>query len=156
MSTDKIIFGAGCFWGVEAAFRRNKGVTNVTCGYSGGHTANPTYAAVCAGTTGHIEVVLVKYDNDEISLEALLNEFWNCHNPTTKDRQGPDIGEQYRSVIFYFTPEQERSARESKDKLEISRRWQDPIVTQILPASQFYAAEEYHQNYFAKRGMVFK
>ncbi|MER2513840.1 MAG: peptide-methionine (S)-S-oxide reductase MsrA [Nitrosomonas ureae] len=153
MSTDKIIFGAGCFWGVEAAFRRNKGVTDVTCGYSGGHTANPTYAAVCTGTTGHIEVVLVKYDDDEISFEALLNEFWNCHDPTTKDRQGHDIGEQYRSVIFYFTPEQERAAREFKDKLEISRRWQDPIVTQILPASQFYDAEEYHQNYFAKRGV---
>ncbi|ALQ52211.1 peptide-methionine (S)-S-oxide reductase MsrA [Nitrosomonas ureae] len=156
MSTNKIIFGAGCFWGVEAAFRRNKGVTNVTCGYSGGHTVHPTYAEVCSGTTGHIEVVLVEYDDDEISFEALLNEFWNCHDPTTQDRQGFDIGEQYRSVIFYFTPEQERSARESKDKLEISRRWRDPIVTQILPASQFYDAEEYHQNYFAKRGGVFK
>ena len=152
MNTNKIIFGAGCFWGVEAAFRRNKGVTNVTCGYTGGHIANPTYAAVCAGTTGHIEVVLVEYDDDEISFEALLNAFWNCHDPTTQDRQGPDIGEQYRSVIFYFTPEQERSAREAKDKLEISRRWQDPIVTQILPVSQFYDAEEYHQNYFAKHG----
>lgn len=156
MSTHKIIFGAGCFWGVEATFRRNKAVTNVTCGYSGGHIANPTYTAVCAGTTGHIEVVLVEYDDNEISLEALLNEFWNCHDPTTQDRQGPDIGEQYRSIIFYFTPEQERSARESKDRLEISRRWQDPIVTQILPASQFYDAEEYHQNYFAKRGVMFK
>ncbi|PXX14678.1 peptide-methionine (S)-S-oxide reductase [Nitrosomonas ureae] len=156
MSTNKIIFGAGCFWGVEAAFRRNKGVTNVTCGYSGGHTVHPTYAAVCSGTTGHIEVVLVEYDDDKISFEALLNEFWNCHDPTTQDRQGFDIGEQYRSVIFYFTPEQERLARESKDKLEISRRWRDPIVTQILPASQFYDAEEYHQNYFAKRGGVFK
>ncbi len=152
MAANKIIFGAGCFWGVEATFRRNNGIKNVTCGYSGGHTTNPTYTSVCAGTTGHVEVVLVEYDDNEISFEALLNEFWNCHNPTTQDRQGPDIGEQYRSVIFYFTPEQEKSARESKEKLERSKRWQDPIVTQILPASQFYNAEEYHQNYLAKHG----
>jgi len=153
MSTNKIIFGAGCFWGVEAAFRSNKGVKNVTSGYSGGHTANPTYAAVCAGTTGHAEVVLVEYDDNEISFETLLDKFWNCHDPTTQDRQGPDVGEQYRSVIFYFTPEQEKSARDSKEKLETSQRWRNPIVTQILPASQFYNAEDYHQNYFAKHGI---
>lgn len=153
MTASKIIFGAGCFWGVEATFRRIKGVTNVICGYSGGHMVNPTYTAVCTGTTGHIEVVLVEYDSTDISFEALLDKFWNCHDPTTQNRQGPDIGEQYRSVIFFFTPEQEKSAKEFKDKLQTSKRWQDPIVTKILPAGQFYAAEEFHQDYFAKHGI---
>lgn len=153
MTASKIIFGAGCFWGVEATFRRIKGVTNVICGYSGGHMVNPTYTAVCTGTTGHIEVVLVEYDSTDISFEALLDKFWNCHDPTTQNRQGQDIGEQYRSVIFYFTPEQEKSAKEFKDKLQTSKRWQDPIVTKILPAGQFYAAEEFHQDYFTKHGI---
>ncbi|PSJ18512.1 peptide-methionine (S)-S-oxide reductase MsrA [Nitrosomonas supralitoralis] len=153
MTASKIIFGAGCFWGVEATFRRIKGVTNVICGYSGGHTVNPTYTAVCTGTTGHIEVVLVEYDSTDISIENLLDKFWNCHDPTTQNRQGPDIGEQYRSVIFYFTPEQEKSAKEFKDKLQTSKRWKDPIVTEILPAGQFYVAEEYHQDYFTKHGI---
>ncbi|PXW89653.1 peptide-methionine (S)-S-oxide reductase [Nitrosomonas sp. Nm84] len=153
MATDKIIFGAGCFWGVEATFRNIKGVVNVTCGYSGGHTDNPTYEAVCTNTTGHIEVVLVEYDPAEVGLEVLLEYFWNCHDPTTQDRQGPDIGSQYRSVVFFFTPEQERIAEESKNRLQASGRWQDPVVTQILPAARFYVAEAYHQNYFKKRGI---
>ncbi len=153
MAIHKIIFGAGCFWGVETAFRRIQGVTSVTCGYSGGHTDNPTYEAVCADTTGHIEVVLVEYDPAEVDFEILLEHFWNCHNPTTLNRQGPDIGTQYRSVIFYFTPEQQAAARESRNRLQNSGRWQDPVVTEILPATRFYVAEEYHQNYFNKRGI---
>ena len=153
MVTSKIIFGAGCFWGVEATFRNIKGVTNVTCGYSGGHTDNPAYEAVCTNTTGHIEVVLVEYNPTEAGLEILLEHFWNCHNPTTQDRQGLDVGSQYRSVIFFFTPEQELIAQESKNRLQHSGRWQDPVVTQILPATRFYVAEAYHQNYFKKRGI---
>lgn len=153
MTISKIIFGAGCFWGVEAAFRRIQGVTNVTCGYSGGHTDNPTYEAVCTDTTGHVEVVLVEYDPAEVDFEILLEHFWNCHNPTTPNRQGPDIGTQYRSVIFYFTPEQQAAAQDSRNRLQQSGRWQDPVVTEILPATRFYVAEEYHQNYFSKRGI---
>ena len=153
MATSKIIFGAGCFWEVEAAFRRIKGVTDVTCGYSGGHTDNPTYEAVCTGTTGHIEVVLVEYDPAELALKTLLDHFWNCHNPTTQDRQGSDIGTQYRSAIFFFTPEQEMAAKESMNRLQNSGQRQDPVVTSILPASQFYDAEEHHQNYFNKHGI---
>ncbi len=153
MATSKIIFGAGCFWGVEAAFRRIRGVTNVTCGYSGGHSEHPTYEAVCSNTTGHIEVVLVEYDSGAVSLETLLEFFWNCHNPTTQDRQGYDVGTQYRSVIFFFTPEQETIAQASMHQLQQSGRWQDAVVTKILPAAQFYVAEEYHQNYFNKHGI---
>ncbi|MCE7913096.1 MAG: peptide-methionine (S)-S-oxide reductase [Nitrosomonas sp. PRO4] len=153
MATEKIIFGAGCFWSVEAIFRAIQGVTNATCGYSGGHTDNPTYEEVCSDTTGHIEVILVEYDSSQVSFEVLLDHFWNCHNPTTMDRQGPDIGSQYRSVIYFFTPEQECIALASRDKLQNSGRWQNPVVTKILPASQFYKAEEYHQNYFKKRGI---
>lgn len=153
MAINKIIFGAGCFWGVEATFRRIKGVTNVTCGYSGGQSDNPTYEAVCSNTTGHIEVVLVEYDTAEVALETLLDHFWRCHNPTTLDRQGPDIGTQYRSVIFFFTPEQESIAQESKSEVQNSGRWQNPVITKILPVTQFYVAEEYHQNYFKKHGI---
>ncbi len=153
MAINKIIFGAGCFWGVEAAFRRIEGVTNVTCGYSGGRTDNPTYEAVCSNTTDHIEVVLVEYDPAEVAFETLLDHFWHCHNPTTQDRQGLDIGTQYRSVIFFFTPEQETIAQESKNGLQNSGRWQDPVITKILPVTQFYVAEEYHQNYFKKHGI---
>jgi peptide-methionine (S)-S-oxide reductase len=153
MATSKIIFGAGCFWGVEAAFRRIRGVTNVTCGYSGGHSEHPTYEAVCSNTTGHIEVVLVEYDSAAVSLETLLEHFWNCHNPTTQDRQGYDVGTQYRSVIFFFTLEQETIAQASMHQLQQSGRWQDTVVTKILPAAQFYVAEEYHQNYFNKHGI---
>lgn len=153
MAANKIIFGAGCFWGVEAAFRRIKGVSGVTCGYSGGHTDNPTYTAVCTSITGHIEVVMVEYNPAEVVFETLLDSFWNCHNPTTPDRQGPDIGTQYRSAIFFFTPEQEIAAKESKHRLQSSGRWHDPIVTRISTAGHFYVAEEYHQNYFNKHGI---
>ncbi|MBP6057341.1 MAG: peptide-methionine (S)-S-oxide reductase MsrA [Nitrosomonas sp.] len=153
MAINKIIFGAGCFWGVEAAFRCIKGVTDVTCGYSGGQSDNPTYEAVCSNTTGHIEVVLVEYDTAEVALETLLDHFWYCHNPTTPDRQGPDIGTQYRSIIFFFTPEQESIAQESRNGVQNSGRWQDPVITKILPVTQFYVAEEYHQNYFKKHGI---
>ena len=153
MATSKIIFGAGCFWGVEVAFRRMRGVINATCGYSGGHTEHPTYDAVCSNTTGHIEVVLVEYDSAVVSLETLLEHFWNCHNPTTQDRQGYDVGTQYRSVIFFFTPEQEAIAQASMHQLQQSGRWQDAVVTKILPVAQFYVAEEYHQNYFSKHGI---
>lgn len=153
MAINKIIFGVGCFWGVEAAFRCIKGVTDVTCGYSGGQSDNPTYEAVCSNTTGHIEVVLVEYDTAEVALETLLDHFWYCHNPTTPDRQGPDIGTQYRSIIFFFTPEQESIAQESRNGVQNSGRWQDPVITKILPVTQFYVAEEYHQNYFKKHGI---
>lgn len=153
MSHQKIIFGAGCFWGVEAAFRRLNGVIDVSCGYSGGRTENPTYQDVCSDTTGHIEVVQIVYDPAIISLTTLLDHFWQCHNPTTQNRQGPDIGTQYRSVIFYYTTDQAATAEESKARLQASGLWKNPIVTQILPAEQFYKAEEYHQNYFAKHGI---
>lgn len=147
------IFGAGCFWGIEAVFRNIKGVTNTTCGYAGGHTDNPSYADVCTGNTGHIEVVRVEYDPQQISFKTLLDTFWRCHNPTTQDRQGADIGSQYRSAIFFFTPEQRSVAETSKNEQNHSGQWQDPIVTEILPANKFYPAEEYHQRYFEKHGI---
>lgn len=152
MPTEKIIFGAGCFWGVESTFSQINGVVNTTCGYCGGRVANPTYENVCTGDTGHAEVVLVEYDNSKTSIEALLDVFWQCHNPTTKDRQGVDIGTQYRSVIYFFNEAQEMAARSSRDQLQQSGRWQAPVVTEIQPAGPFYPAEEYHQRYFEKRG----
>ncbi|HKX54368.1 MAG TPA: peptide-methionine (S)-S-oxide reductase MsrA [Nitrosospira sp.] len=151
--TEKAIFGAGCFWGVEAAFRVVKGVKEVTSGYSGGHLKNPSYRDVCTDKTGHAEVVQVEYDPSQVSYDELLDVFWNCHNPTTLNRQGPDVGTQYRSAIFFYTPEQEAVARASKEKLEQSGRWRVPIVTEITPASDFYPAEEYHQRYLEKRGI---
>lgn len=151
---EKAIFGAGCFWGVEAAFRAVGGVREAICGYSGGHGKNPTYHDVCTGQTGHAEVVQVEYDASQVSYDALLDVFWNCHNPTTLNRQGPDIGTQYRSAIFFYTPEQEAAARASREKQEQLKRWRGPIVTEILPASDFYPAEEYHQRYFEKRGIT--
>jgi peptide-methionine (S)-S-oxide reductase len=151
--TEKAIFGAGCFWGVEAAFRAVKGVHEAICGYSGGRWKNPTYHDVCTGDTGHAEVVQVEYDPSRVSYEALLDVFWNSHNPTTLNRQGPDTGTQYRSAIFFYTPEQEAAARVSKEKQEQSGRWRGPIVTEISPAGEFYRAEEYHQRYFEKRGI---
>ncbi|SOD39900.1 peptide-methionine (S)-S-oxide reductase MsrA [Nitrosovibrio sp. Nv4] len=152
--TEKAIFGAGCFWGVEAAFRAVKGVREVISGYSGGHLKTPTYQDVCTGETGHAEVVQVEYDPSQVDYETLLDVFWDCHNPTTCDRQGPDVGTQYRSAIFFYTPEQEAAARASKEKLEQSGRWREPIVTEIAPASDFYPAEEYHQRYLEKRGIA--
>jgi peptide-methionine (S)-S-oxide reductase len=150
---EKIIFGAGCFWGVEAAFRRLKGVADVTCGYAGGHTENPNYEMVCSGKTGHIEVVQIVFDPSEITLDTLLNHFWHCHDPTSQDRQGADIGTQYRSVILCFSPQQEAIAKQSMQALQQSDRLRAPVVTKILPATQFYMAEEYHQRYFEKHGV---
>ncbi|OUL36249.1 peptide-methionine (S)-S-oxide reductase MsrA [Nostoc sp. 106C] len=147
----KVTFGAGCFWGVEAAFRQVKGVTSTAVGYSGGNFDNPTYEDVCRGKTGHAEVVEVEYNPAIVSYEELLSVFWNKHNPTTADGQGSDMDSQYRSVIFFHTPEQELLARASKDRLENSSRYnKKPIVTQIAPASQFHKAEEYHQQYLEK------
>jgi peptide-methionine (S)-S-oxide reductase len=154
MAIEKAIFGAGCFWGVETTFRAVQGVSEAICGYSGGHMKNPTYHDVCAGETGHAEVVQVEYDPSQVSYERLLDVFWNCHNPTTRNRQGPDIGTQYRSAIFFYTPEQEAAAKASREKLQQSGRWHDPVVTEISPAHEFYRAEEYHQRYFEKRGIA--
>ena len=151
---EKATFGAGCFWGVEVAFREVKGVTDAAVGYSGGNMENPTYRDVCTGRTGHAEVVEVEYDPAEVSYEELLRVFWENHNPTELNRQGPDTGTQYRSAIFYHTEEQRKAAEESKRALEESGRFRRPVVTVIEPASAFYPAEEYHQQYLAKRGLA--
>lgn len=153
MATDKAMFAAGCFWGVESAFRRNEGVTKIVVGYSGGTTKKPTYEEVCTGKTGHAECLYVEFDTKKATYENLIEVFWGCHDPTTLNRQGPDIGSQYRSAIFYFTPEQEKAAREAKAKVDSSRRFPRPIVTEITEASKFWPAEEYHQQYFEKRGI---
>ncbi len=150
---EKATFGAGCFWGVEDAFRQLKGVKATAVGYAGGHFENPTYQDVCSGRTGHAEVVEVQFDPAEVSYDELLNVFWENHDPTTLNRQGPDVGEQYRSAIFYHTPEQEAAARAAKEALEQSGRHRRAIVTEITPATTFYRAEEYHQQYFQKRGI---
>lgn len=147
-------FGAGCFWGVEAEFRRVKGVKATAVGYAGGHLKNPTYRDVCSDRTGHAEVVQVEYDPDVASYDDLLNVFWENHDPTTLNRQGPDVGTQYRSVVFFHTPEQEAAARASKERLEASGRYRRPIVTQIEPAADFWRAEDYHQQYLEKRGLA--
>jgi len=152
MMTEKATFGAGCFWGVEAAFRQVKGVISTTVGYSGGTFKNPTYQDVCSGRTGHAEVVEVEYDPSQVSYEDLLSVFWENHDPTQLNRQGPDVGAQYRSAIFFHTPEQEAAARASKAALERRGQYKGPIVTEIAPASEFYRAEEYHQQYLEKRG----
>ncbi|HYX24769.1 MAG TPA: peptide-methionine (S)-S-oxide reductase MsrA [Thermoanaerobaculia bacterium] len=148
------MFGAGCFWGVEAAFRRVKGVKSTAVGYAGGHLKNPTYHDVCTDTTGHAEVVRVEYDPAVTPYDELLNVFWENHDPTTLNRQGPDVGRQYRSAIFFESPEQEAAARASKERLEKSGRYRRPIVTQIEPATEFWRAEEYHQQYLEKRGLA--
>lgn len=154
MSLQKATFGAGCFWGVEAEFRQlPKGVVSTAVGYEGGTMKNPTYRDVCTDRTGHAEVVEVEYDPEKISYEDLLKVFWANHDPTTLNRQGPDVGTQYRSVIFYHTPEQQAAALASKEKLEKSGRYRRPIVTEIVPATSFYRAEEYHQQYLEKRGL---
>lgn len=154
MSTSKAMFGAGCFWGVESAFRGIEGVVETAVGYSGGKLKNPTYDDVCSGRTGHAEVVLVEYDPTRVTYERLLDLFWNIHDPTTKDRQGPDRGSQYRSVVFYFDAEQERAARDSLARQEGIGRYDQPIVTEIVPAGAFYRAEEYHQRYNEKHGRL--
>ncbi len=150
----KATFAAGCFWGVEATFRQLPGVTATRVGYTGGAMNNPTYKDVCSDTTGHAEAVEVDYDPAKVSYEELLQVFWENHDPTQLDRQGPDLGSQYRSGIFYHLPEQEEAARSSKAKLEQSGRFRRPIVTQIVPATTFYEAEDYHQQYLEKRGMA--
>lgn len=152
--TELATFGAGCFWGVEVTFRNTPGVKDAVVGYLGGSLANPTYKDVCTGRTGHAEVVQVIYDPAEVTYDNLLDVFWENHNPTTLNRQGPDVGTQYRSAIFYHTPEQKRFAEESKAKLEASGRFRKPIVTEITPASTFYLAEDYHQRYLEKRGLA--
>lgn len=150
--TEIATFGAGCFWGVEAAFRRLPGVVDVAAGYSGGHTPNPTYKDVCAHTTGHAEVVQVTFDPQKITYDQLLDVFWQIHNPTQVNRQGPDVGTQYRSAIFVHSPEQQAIAEKSKAALAASGKFQRPIATEITTAGPFYRAEEYHQKYLEKHG----
>ena len=145
-------FAAGCFWGVEEAFRELKGVTSTMVGYMGGSTEDPTYGDVCTGTTGHAETVQVTFDPTKISYEKLLETFWNKHDPTTINRQGPDLGKQYRSIIFYHNDEQKKLAILSKEKLETSGKYKNLIVTEIIPAPKFYPAEDYHQQYLEKGG----
>ena len=145
-------FGAGCFWGVEEAFRQIKGVKLTMVGYTGGKFENPTYHDVCSDKTGHAEAIQIEFDPTEVSYDELLEVFWSIHNPTTLNRQGPDIGSQYRSMISYHTPEQEQIARNSKASIEKSGRLKNKIVTEIVPASSFYKAEEYHQKYYKKIG----
>jgi peptide-methionine (S)-S-oxide reductase len=152
MDMAKATFAAGCFWGVEATFRQLPGVISTRVGYIGGNSPNPTYKQVCTDTTGHAEAVEVDYDPAKLSYDKLLDVFWENHDPTQLNRQGPDWGKQYRSAIFFHTPEQEAAAKASKDKLEKSRRFSKPIVTQIVPAVTFFEAEDYHQQYLEKRG----
>jgi peptide-methionine (S)-S-oxide reductase len=151
---ERATFGAGCFWGVEAVFRRVKGVRSTSVGYMGGPLENPTYEDVCTGQTGHAEVVEVVYDPSQVSYDDLLTVFWESHDPTTLNRQGPDIGTQYRSVIFYHNETQRASAKASKERLRRSGRYDGDIVTEVTPASQFYRAEDYHQKYLEKRGLA--
>ncbi len=147
-------FAAGCFWGVQAAFSSLPGVAETTVGYTGGTKANPTYKEVCAGKTGHAEAVLVKFDPKKIKYEDLLKVFWEIHDPTQVNRQGPDIGYQYRSAIFYHTPEQKAAAEKSIKELNESKRFKKPIATKVEPAKKFWVAEEYHQKYLEKRGLA--
>jgi len=151
---EKATFAAGCFWGVEAAFRQMEGVTATRVGYTGGDFKNPTYKDVCSGTTGHAEAVEVEYDPSRVTYEKLLEVFWENHDPTTLNRQGPDVGTQYRSAVFFLTPEQEAAAKASKEKLQRNGKYKRPIVTEINPASEFYPAEDYHQQYLEKRGLA--
>jgi peptide-methionine (S)-S-oxide reductase len=155
--TETATFAGGCFWRVEAAFRSLEGIVNTAVGYMGGQTENPTYREVCTGKTGHAEVVQVRYDPARIHYDDLLHVFWRCHDPTEVNRQGADVGSQYRSALFYHTPEQERAARRSLDDLMRSGRYRGtprPIATQIVPVGSFWRAEEYHQQYLEKRGLV--
>ena len=146
-------FAAGCFWGVEAEFRRHNGVIKTQVGYTGGRLEDPTYHDVCTDRTGHAEAVEVEFDPTVTSYDDMLNLFWELHDPTTVNRQGPDVGSQYRSAIFFHTPEQEAKAKASKERLEASGHYKRPIATEIVPASRFYRAEEYHQQYEEKQGL---
>ena len=150
---ERAMFGAGCFWGVETGFRQVEGVVDAAVGYSGGKTDNPTYEQVCTGLTEHTEVVYVEYDPEVVSFERLVDVFWNGHDPTQVNRQGPDVGTQYRSAIYYYTDEQRDIAETSKKAVDASGSLRAPIATEILPAREFYRGEEYHQQYFAKRGI---
>jgi len=150
----KATFGGGCFWGVEVAFRQIPGVTATQVGYMGGSLKNPTYKDVCTDRTGHAEVVEVTYDPAKVSYEDVLKVFWTCHDPTQMNRQGPDVGTQYRSAIFYHTAEQQAAAQASKQELERAGAFKRPIVTAIVPATEFWRAEEYHQQYLQKRGLA--
>jgi len=155
MTSNKVaIFGAGCFWGVESAFRGLDGVVDVAVGYAGGTVDQPTYRMVCSGKSGHAEVVRVEYDPSRVSFEKLLELFWQIHDPTTLNRQGPDIGTQYRSAIFYSDDRERVAAEESKRRLDESGKFRRPIVTQIVPAAEFFPAEDYHQRYYEKMGMA--
>ena len=151
--TEKATFGAGCFWGVESAFRDIPGVIDAAVGYEGGHLENPTYKDVCTDRTGHVEVVEVDFDPSKVSFDSIVEAFWQLHDPTQVNRQGPDVGYQYRSVIFFHSPEQQRIAQASKDKGNASGKFRRPIATSIEPAQTFYRGEEYHQQYLAKRGV---
>jgi peptide-methionine (S)-S-oxide reductase len=153
VQTAKATFGAGCFWGVEAAFRQIPGVIATTVGYSGGTLVNPTYYDVCSDRTGHAEVVQVEYDPTRVAYDDLLRVFWENHDPTQRNRQGPDVGSQYRSAIFFHSPEQEATATASREALQASGKYRRSIVTEISPATAFYAAEDYHQQYLEKRGL---
>ena len=149
----KAIFGAGCFWGVELTFSKVDGVRSTAVGYCGGNVPNPTYEMVCTGQSGHAEVILIEFDPDKISYEKLLDIFWSLHDPTTLNRQGPDIGTQYRSAIFFLDENQETLAKISRDKLKNSGKYKNDIVTEITEAQEFYRAEEYHQKYLENRGL---
>ena len=149
----KATFAAGCFWGVESNFRRLPGVISATSGYIGGHTQDPTYQDVCTDRTGHAEAVEVEFDPAKISYDQLLDAFWSLHDPTTPNRQGPDVGSQYRSAIFYYDAEQEKAAIASRERAQKSGRFRRPIVTEIVAAPQFYPAEEYHQRYYEKHNL---
>lgn len=151
---ERATFAAGCFWGVESAFRQLPGVLATAVGYTGGQTDNPTYKEVCSGRTGHAEALTVEFDPAEISYEQLLDVFWELHDPTQLNRQGPDYGSQYRTAIFTHGAEQERIAQASKERLGKSGKFRRPVVTEIVPAPVFYMAEDYHQQYFEKRGMA--
>jgi peptide-methionine (S)-S-oxide reductase len=149
MDKSKVLLGAGCFWGVEELFCKLEGVVDTKVGYSGGNLPNPTYEDVCSDTTGHAEVVQIEFDSNKISFEEILDNFWTCHDPTEFNKQGPDVGSQYRSVIFYFTDEQEKIIQESKNKYQ--KKFSDTIVTEIKLASPFFIAENYHQKYIQKK-----
>ena len=151
---EKATFAAGCFWGIESAFCPIDGVISTQVGYSGGHTENPTYDEVCTDKTGHAESVLIEFDPDIVSYDNLLELFWNIHDPTTINRQGPDVGSQYRSIVFYHNEDQKNKALALKEKLEKSGKFSRKIVTEIIPESKFYKAEDYHQKYFHKRGIA--
>lgn len=149
---EQITLGSGCFWCTEAIFERIKGVESAVSGYSGGKTKNPFYKEVCAGTTGHAEVVQVSFNPNEVSLVEILEVFWKTHDPTTLNRQGNDVGTQYRSVVFYHSEEQRSTAQQIKDRLDQSSIWENPIVTEITPLEKFWPAEDYHQAYFEANG----